>query len=81
MERFAKTLERPDQILGYLVSEYEVSEPRAKEIIVKHKELVEAGITRASYIWYIGEEIAGAEGLEPKIEIDEEEYGASDPDE
>lgn len=71
-DRFAKPVETEQEVVDYLVSAYDVSEERAAEIVKAHASDFEAGKSRGSFIYYVGDEIANEEALEP-FEIDDEE--------
>ncbi len=73
---YHKTLVREEDLVQYLISEYEVSDVRAKELIVRHAAVINDGMKAQSFVYYIGDKIADLAGLEYKEEIELDEYAS-----
>lgn len=73
-DRFAKAIETEQDIIDYLLAEWEVSEVRAKEIVSQAniRERIAEAKRLGSFIYFVGTEIAEACGLEEKELNDED---------
>lgn len=80
MEKYAKVIDEDAEVVAYLVECYEVTETRAAQILKEQSVALQEGKKVGSYVWYVGDRLAGLAGLEPIPEVDDEEV-AYDSDE
>lgn len=69
------------QVYEYLLKEYHVSEPRAKELVEKNKHAIEVCDKDGNDVYFPADCIAEEVGLEPKElgdDFDDEEFFSDD---